>query len=211
MPAAPIVPTVLDISRPDIETLRIPIIGLTPLLVHQWSEKAKRQMLHAQQGVKKIKDLRDPEAEFAASLYRAGEDRYGVPAVAFKAATVSAARLYGKTVRMTELRQLLRFPGRIYPTCNQALFLLEGDEPKLQEDMVTVGISGTDLRYRGVFTNWSTVLDVQYVKSAITRDSVLSLTTAAGLTVGVCEWRPEKNGDFGTFEIDQTREIEAAN
>jgi len=31
----------------------VPIVGLTPLIVHQWSEKAKRQMLDAQQGVKR--------------------------------------------------------------------------------------------------------------------------------------------------------------
>jgi len=26
--------------------------------------------------------------------------------------------------------------------------------------------------------------------------------------VGVGEWRPEKRGDFGTFQIDSTREVQ---
>jgi hypothetical protein len=207
MPAAATQPAQLDITKIDVETLLVPIIGTMPLIVHNWSEKAKRQMLDTQQGKKNIKEPRDPQSEYEASFYRADDERYGFPSVAFKAATVSAARLYGKSVRMTELRQFLFFKGEMYPGCNQALFLLTG-EPKMREDMVTVGISGTDLRYRAEFPEgWTTELVVQYVKSAITRESVLSIISAAGLTVGVGEWRPEKNGEYGTFQIDESREI----
>ena len=207
--AAPAVPTQLAIDKIEVEILQIPILGITPLIVHQWSEKAKRQMLNTQQGIKTMKEPRDPQAEYESSLYRAGEDRYGFPSVAFKAATVSAARLYGKSVRMTEQRQFLNYQGTMYPTCNQSLVLLTG-EPKMREDMVTVGISGTDLRYRAEFAEWSTELRVKYIKSAITKESILSLIEAAGLTVGVGEWRPEKDGEFGCFEIDKNRDITVA-
>ncbi len=44
--------------------------------------------------------------------------------------------------------------------------------------------------------------------SALTRGSVLSLIDAGGMGVGVGEWRPEKDGDFGTFRVDQSREVE---
>ena len=71
-----------------------------------------------------------------------------------------------------------------------------------------VGMGGTDLRYRPEFTEWSTTIDVTYVKSMVTRESVLSLIEAGGLTVGVGEWRPEKKGDFGTYQIDETRDVE---
>jgi hypothetical protein len=209
MPAAAAAPAQLDITKIDVETLLVPVVGTMPLIVHNWSEKAKRQMLDTQQGRKTIKEPRDPEAEFESSLYRTA-DGYGFPSVAFKAATVSAARLYGKSVRMTELRQFLFFRGVMSEHCNQALFPIVG-EPKMREDMVTVGISGTDLRYRAEFPDWTSELTVQYVKSAITRDSVLSIISAAGLTVGVGEWRPEKNGEYGTFEIDQAREITVIN
>jgi hypothetical protein len=84
---------------------------------------------------------------------------------------------------------------------------IEG-EPIQREDVVRVGNGGTDLRYRPQFTEWSTTLEVTYVKSMLTRESVLSLIEAGGLGVGVGEWRPEKRGDMGTFIIDQTREVE---
>jgi hypothetical protein len=35
------------------------------------------------------------------------------------------------------------------------------------------------------------------------RDDVLALVDRAGFGVGICEWRPEKGGEFGRFEIDQ--------
>src|SRR3974390_1493386 len=54
------------------ETLIIPIVGTAPLIVSRFSEKAKKQMLDAQQGVKNAPQKRDPVSEFGASLYRAG-------------------------------------------------------------------------------------------------------------------------------------------
>jgi hypothetical protein len=196
----------VSISRIEAETLIVPIVGTAPLIVHKFSEKAKKQMLDAMQGRKSPKQPKDPEAEYQAAFYRT-KDGYGFPAVAFKAATVSAARFYGKDVTMTALRQFLFFKGVLSPADDQPLFEIVG-EPRMREDVVTVGMKGTDLRYRPEFPEWSTTLEVTYVKSMLTRESVLSLIDASGLGVGVGEWRPEKKGDFGTYAIDQTRDVE---
>jgi hypothetical protein len=42
----------------------------------------------------------------------------------------------------------------------------------------------------------------------LTRESVLSLVEAGGMGVGIGEWRPERKGDFGTYAIDETRDVE---
>ena len=78
----------------------------------------------------------------------------------------------------------------------------------MREDVVKVGMGGTDLRYRPEFTEWATSIEVTYVKSMLTRESLLSLVEAGGMGVGIGEWRPEKKGDFGTFQIDPTRDVE---
>lgn len=189
------------------ETIEVPIIGTAPLVVHRFSEKAKRQMLDATQGRKTPKEPKNPEAEYEAAFYRMkGTDAgYGFPAVAFKKATVGAARFYGKDVSMAALKQCLFFRGE--PGADgQGLFRVDG-EPRMREDVVTVG-RGSDLRYRPEFPEWSTTLNVTYVLSSLTRTSVLSLIDAGGMGVGVGEWRPERGGDFGTFRIDPTRDIE---
>jgi hypothetical protein len=188
------------------ESLRVPIVGTAPLLVHKFSEKAKRQMLDNMQGRKTPKMAKDPKAEYEAAFYRTKDGAYGFPAIAFKAATVSASRFYGKSVTMTSLRQCVFVSGEPGDD-GQQVVRIEG-EPTMREDVVRVGMGGTDLRYRPQFLEWSTWLEVTYVTSMLTRDSLLSLIDAGGLGVGVGEWRPEKKGDFGTYRIDPTRNIE---
>jgi hypothetical protein len=200
----------VQISRIDAETLEVPIVGTAPLIMHNWSEKAKRMLLDNMQGRRSPKESKDPEAEYEAAFYRTDADGYGFPILAFKAATVEASRQYGKNVSKVGLRQTLFFSGTYSKTAGQALFPISG-EPHMREDVVRVGMSGTDLRYRPEFSEWSTVLTVTYIKSALTMESVLSLIDVGGMTVGVGEWRPEKDGDFGTYKIDQTREVQVVN
>lgn len=197
----------VEIDRIATETLSVPIVGTAPLIVHRFPEKAKKQMLDAMQGRKTPKEPKNPQAEYEASFHRLKDGTYGFPAIGFKAATVGAARFYGKNqVTMTGLRQFIFFRGE--PGIDgMQLVRIEG-EPHMREDIVRVNRGGSDLRYRGEFPEWSAALLVTYVKAALTRNTLVSLIDAGGLGVGVGEWRPEKSGDFGTYQIDETRDIE---
>ena len=197
----------VSISRIGTETLRIPIVGTAPLIVHKFSEKSKRQMLDAMQGRKSPKAAKDPEADYDSALYRHDDGGYGFPVIAFKAASVGACRFFGKSMPMTLARQTMFFDAEFSKTDGQKLARIVG-EPRMREDVVRVGMGGTDLRYRPEFVEWQTTLDVIYVQSMLTRESVLSLIDAGGMGVGVGEWRPEKKGDFGTYQIDSTRDVE---
>jgi hypothetical protein len=194
----------IEIKRIGTETILIPLIGTAPLLVHRFSEKAKKQMLDNMQGRKSPKTVKDPEAEYEAAFYRLRDGGYGFPALAFKAATVGGARFYSG-VTMTALKQFMFMRGEIGDD-GRGLTRIIG-EPTLREDVVTVGRNGSDLRYRPQFMPWEAELEVTYVTSALTRDSVLSLVDAGGMGVGVGEWRPERDGDFGTYQVNQNKEI----
>lgn len=206
-------PEVVQINKIDAETLQVPIIGTAPLIVHNFSEKSRRQMLEAQQGKKKVKEVRDPRAEYEAAFYRIaredGTEGYGFPVTAFKAATTGAARFYDKSITMTALRQFMFMRGVITKADAQMLVEIVG-EPEMREDVVRLGgpSRSADLRYRPMFPEWSTTLTVTYVKSSIDRNSILSLIDAGGMGIGVGEWRPEKRGEFGTYQIDTGRKIE---
>lgn len=197
---------VIQIQRIAAETIRVPIIGTAPLIVHNWSAKAKQQMLDAQQGKKTPKQIRNPEQDYEDSLYLT-DDGYGFPLMAFKAATVGGARFFGKSVPMTQVRQSLFMTGVPSKDRSQILTPITG-EPKMREDMVRVGMGGTDLRYRAEFLEWSATLTVTFVQSLLSRDSVLSLIDAGGMGIGVGEWRPEKRGQNGTYAIDDARKVE---
>lgn len=196
--------SMIEIRHVDTETILVPIVGISPLIVHRFSEKAKRQMLDNMQGRKSPKEIKDPQAEYEAAFYRLEDGTPGFPSLAFKAATVGGARFYSG-VTMTALKQYLFFTGDP-GNDGRAMTRIIG-EPKLREDVVTVGRNGSDLRYRPEFKEWSAVLAVRYVTSALTQGSVLSLIDAGGMGVGVGEWRPEKNGDFGQYAIDTSKDI----
>lgn len=202
----------VQLNKIDAETLLVPVIGTAPLIVHNFSEKSRRQMLESQQGKKRVKEIRDPQAEYEAAFYRIASDdgeKYGFPVTAFKAATAGAARFYDKSVTMTALRQFMFMRGVMSKADAQMLVEIVG-EPELREDVVRLGgpSRSADLRYRPMFPEWSCVLTVTYVKSSIDRNSILSLIDAGGMGIGVGEWRPEKRGEFGTYQVDGNRDIE---
>lgn len=203
------VDTIIEINQIQAETVRVPLLGTTPMIVQRFSEKAKRQMLDAMQGRKTPKTPKDPQAEFEDAMYRFADGGTGFPVVGFKAATVGAARFYGKSVTMTTLKQALFFAGEV-GLDGQMLARIEG-EPKMREDYVRQG-TGTNLRYRPEYLDWRTTVTVTFVTSMLTRSSVLSLMDAGGMGVGVGEWRPQSKssigGTFGTYRVDPSREIE---
>jgi len=188
------------------ETITVPIIGTSPLIVHRFAQKAKQQMLDNMQGRKSPKEVKDPQAEYEAAFYRIKGGGYGFPAIAFKAATIGGVRFYGKSITMTACKQFLFMRGELGDD-GQMLAPITG-EPRMREDVVRVGRGSADLRYRPEFTEWSTTLSVTFVTSALTRGSVLSLIDAGGMGVGIGEWRPERDGDFGTYRVDPSRDVQ---
>lgn len=178
----------------------VEIKGTAPLIVHRWSEKARTMMLDAQQGRKTPKQLKDPQADYESSMYKFEDGSAGFPVMAFKSATVKGGgRLFGKAVKMTELRQLLIFLANGVGTDGTQLVSIKG-EPTMREDMVRVGMGTADIRYRAEYRDWTAQLRIEFVPSVIDFDSVVALVDAGG-TNGIGEWRPEKSGSYGTYEV----------
>jgi len=206
-PSEAAAPSVL-LARVKIETMLVPIIGTSPLIVSRFTEKQKRAMLATQQKRKEAKEPRDPDAEYESSLYLLDDETPGMPAVAFKAATISASRFYARTVKMVELRQFLFFQGEMSKQAQQQLVRIVGEHHSREDVVRLAGPSrSADLRYRAEFSDWSTTLTVAFAAGCISRDSILSLIHAGGFGVGVGEWRPERNGELGRYEIDCNRPL----
>jgi hypothetical protein len=179
--------------------MSITVAGVTPLIVHRFDEKAKGMMLDKMQGKKQAgREVRDPEDDFNRSRYILDEKNDGFPAVAFKAAMVGAATYYPDLTKVL-LKQALFVVGE----GPDQLVRLNG-RPEMREDTVRVGMGTTDLRYRAMYYPWTAGLDIRFIASAITADTVAALVAAAGLG-GVGEWRPSApksaTGSYGTFEV----------
>lgn len=185
--------TAIEIKRPNLQIRKFTIYGTAPLIQHKWSEKAKKQILDNQ--MKKAAaalPAKDPEADYQDSMYKLSGGRYGFPAVAFKSAAVRAGKLLG--LAMTDTRQMFF----VLPDDGD-LVVINGT-PSPREDMVKIS-NTVDIRYRAEFREWSAVLTVKFNADLISEEQLANLIEAAGFSVGVGEWRPEKNGLFGTFTL----------
>lgn len=189
--------TTVTIQAIDIRHIRIKLVGDSPLISHRWSDKAKKMMLEKQtKRARQAKEAKDPEQDFKDSLYIHPEGGYGFPAVAFKSSAVSSCRY--ADMKMTEARGAFHVQGELVP--------IDGDEPTPREDMVRIGMGTADIRYRGEFVNWSATLPITYNARAISPEQIINLFNIAGFGVGVGEWRPERDGQYGRFHVASTDE-----
>lgn len=204
-----------------IEHRQITIVGDTPLIVHAWSEKAKKEMLEKQQKKTKTsaKAIRDPFAEFMNACYwiteKPKEDteeafakaiqngaKFGFPVTAIKQSAQSTLYRLGVIPNQMIMRGAFFIKGIGE---NQLGEIITPCPPECREDMVKIGgISKTsDLRYRPCFNDWKMVLDIEYnASSDITWEQIVNGINTAGFMNGIGEWRPEKDGQYGRFHVE---------
>ncbi len=180
--------------------VRVRLVGVTPVITHAWSQKAKTMMLEKKQG-KKSKDRSAcvPKDEVEAASYKTAKGKYGVPLMAIKKSIIGAAH---------------KDLGIEKTLVKKALFLIDADCSGVAEldygkregceDHVRVGQGSADLRYRPYYYDWSTTIVFQLDRELLQLEDLLALIDRAGFGVGICEWRPEKGGEFGRFEVDYT-------
>jgi len=192
----------INVNRPNLLVSQFKVKGISPLISHKWSEKAKKEMLDKQ--MKKAlttRQAKNPQAEFESSLYLLSNGKhpkgpYGFPAVAFKAAAVRAAKQLDG-MNMTDARGLFY----IEPDDGDLVQIHTPQPPEMREDMVRLNGKSADIRYRGSFVNWSVTLNVRYNADVVSQEQLLNLFELAGFSCGVGEWRMEKGGTFGTFTL----------
>ena len=208
---------IIEIKPINIVTTTVRIAGDTPLIMHRWSEKAKRMILEKQMKKTKssAKEAKNPVEDFIESIYwmegkpteyteeafdeacRNGA-RFGFPVTAIKQATISSAYRNGITKDMASLRGAFFIAGE----GSELLAEVKGCTPTMREDMVRVGMGVADIRFRGEFANWYMDLQVSYnANGAYTLDQISNLINVGGFSCGIGEGRPEKDGNYGMYHV----------
>lgn len=197
------------IKIPELKTglLTITLQGVTPLIVHKFSTKTKEQIISKQKGeARQKREAKVPQEECEACLYvipsSNGKPHYGFPASGFKKAAVSACR-YVDDINMTFAKGCFHVIGD--------LLEIEGEGWTMREDPVRLN-SGprpvADIRFRPEFKTWRVKVPIRYNASVVTPSIITNLFNVAGFSVGIGEWRPEKNGSFGMFEVSRQDQAE---
>lgn len=201
----------VSIPKINIKEFEITLIGDTPLIVHKFDEKTKREMLDKQMGKAKTKghETKNPIRDFVESMYwiegkpteyteesfyKAIENgaKLGFPSIAFKAAAATGG------YRANVTKNAVTSYGAFH--INEELVEIKGI-PEMREDMVRVGMGSADIRFRGEFKQWSATFKVRYNTGMMNLEQIVNLFNLGGFTCGVGEWRPEKKGNHGMFHV----------
>lgn len=188
----------IQIPRPKVRQLEVEIQGITPLLTHRISEEViegleAKYIGKAQASGNKGHKIKDIQQTYEASKYIVdGKDCF--PCIAFKKAIMEA----GKQQKMgSALRRSVIITGEYVE--------LKSDPPVCDRRAVRVQRQMM-LAYRAKYRNWSTTLTILYEEDSITNEQVLTFLSKAGQVVGVGDFRPECDGNFGRFTIKEVKE-----
>lgn len=189
-------------------TIEVRLVGLSPLVVHAWSEKAKKEMRDKQQQEARTKKAKkDPTADFNGARYRIdeGADLDGFPSKGIKGAMINACRhVEGLPMTLARGSFSVNFGDELVP-----ILAPDSDKPaacEMREDSVRVGGKGpgtgvADLRYRPEYKEWEIPVRVSFPTTQFSPQAVINLLRHAGRYVGLGENRPEKGGQWGMFDV----------
>lgn len=203
----------IALQRPVIEVAKLRIVGLTDLICKQMSAKTQEALVSKQgRHSPKAKAARDPHDDFCESLYLmpgskpAGTKgaKYGFPANGIKRSVVTAAGRFlrdGLTLNGAivdgSLYVLADGPGSSLVRINHS-----PNDPYMRSDQGrNPNSKGAVVIHRGSFAEWSMDLTIRYNASVLSIEQIATLFMWAGFSVGIGEWRPEKHGTYGQFEV----------
>jgi hypothetical protein len=178
------------------------LLGTSPMILNRMSEKAKHELLMPRgrkTATEKATSLKHvPVDEYRASVYRIADQSAPTYlahlSTAFKGALRTAA---------------LDMPGAKKSQIGRLTYI-HGDYvgifgvPKLFMSVTrSADINKTpDIRTRAIVPAWACKLTVTFVRPLMQAQAVANLLAAAGLTIGVGDWRPEKGaGNYGQFKL----------
>jgi hypothetical protein len=173
----------------------IRVRGMTPYIAHNFSEKAKKMIRDKkEQRAQAKREPCNPSAEYEAAKYKDADGDDAIPTLAFKCAIVDAASFI-EGVTKVQIRGALFIRGEYVK--------IHCKDESMREDVVRVGMGSADLRYRPIYQDWHVDLPVQFDSDVISPEQVHHLIQRAGFAIGVGEWRPQKDGQYGRFELDK--------
>lgn len=203
--APPVEPVRVSIPRLKVETFTVSLVGDSPLIVHKFSEKAKKEMLAKQmKEAKQAKSAKDPFRDYVESMYwltpmpakptekDVEKAKFGFPAIGFKAAAVDACSHVSDLTKV-EARGAFHIPAEFVEIIGK---------PQMREDVVRLMGTTTDLRYRGEFRDWRVKFQVRHNPNVLSVEQIINLFNVAGFAIGVGEWRPQKDGSNGMFHVE---------
>lgn len=187
--------------------IRVEIKGVTPLLIHRFTEQSEHAKSSRRQLVKKD----EPRAEAEKNAYRAADGTFYFSAYSIAAAMGNA----GASHKMRGSRKSLRFvvPCAVTTVPTDAITILhngKGPAKNFEVDSRPVTIPATKgrvMRHRPRFDDWGAKFELLVNDDLLDVEMAQQLLGEAGQSIGIGDFRPEKRGPFGTFRVTLWEEV----
>lgn len=183
------------------KTIRVTITGATPLLIHRFGEAA--EVGSATRRVKTA-EADDPRAEATKHAYIANDGSFFFSAAAIPSAMGSV----GANHKQRGSRKTLRFvvPAAVRMLSDTVTICDENGKPhkdfEVDSRPVTIpATKGRIMRHRPRWNKWTASFDLVVNDDLLDPAKAHELLTEAGMQCGIGDFRPEKRGPFGTFQV----------
>ena len=174
------------------------LIGTEVLLVHQWTEKAVIEMLSSMGGHPMPRLFKDLTEEGHNSAYRNMEGADVLPLRVIKACITAGASHTRGAVKKNVFSNYVRIIGHTAPIHWTSINRCDVRTVKVGPWNNRV----VDLRARTLYAGWHVDFVIRFPHEIIPMAQVVAALREAGDSVGLCEMRPEKGGELGTFNIE---------
>jgi len=208
--------THVQVQGPTLSSMKISIIGDSPLIIQAFGIKKRREMLAKQMGLTIQKTPKDPDLDYEQATYYIDEDGFEIPwteerkdiknpvfgfptAGPKHCAVRGASRIKGVT--MTAMK------GAFDP---DGTFIKINGKRFIREDMVVLASGVADIRFRPCWNKWWSEFSITYDADVVTPDLIINMFNNGGFCCGLGEWRPsspKKSGPYGKFHVATDEEI----
>lgn len=180
-------------------TIRLRMIGSTPLYMNRMSEKVMQGFVTgmAKKTAAEKKEIKHhPRAEFRSSAHVVpdGPTLLGIPTISVKAA-MSTAALETAGITKAATQRLIRVPAGYFSVWGV---------PRLKMDVVrSADMAKTpDVRTRCFLPCWCAEIEVSFIAPQFGAAAIVNLLANAGVLVGVGDFRQEKGkGSYGLWRV----------
>lgn len=176
------------------------IHGLSALLMHRWSEESEVEAATRTVHIA----ARDPRTEAEKVCYRRPDGTLYLPGPALAKMLSNA----GSNHKQRGSRRSMRFivPAAILVLGDDISLLDDNGEPLTHFEVdsrpvVIPSTKGRIMRHRPRLNQWACEVPLQVDETLIEASLALQLLQEGGSRHGVGDFRPEKTGQFGRFEV----------
>ena len=206
----------IEITPPNFQSITLKAVGISPLMMHKFSTKMKKQMEEkqtAKDATKKKREPKDYKAEYNAARYVSTKGWDGVPAAMFRHAMIAACRTISGLPMTQAKGAFFVKPEGYEKEDNLALIKING-KPVHDTRPVRLESGVADMRNRPRYDDWWCNVTIEFDADRLSANDVANLFARAGLQVGIGELRPMGKkafgGDYGMWTVETARKRKAA-